>query len=345
MSQERIQWIDFARGFVVLLMVLGHVMPSGNALKIMFIFHMPFFFVMAGYVLNAEKWSGNLWEFTKKLTKRLMLPYFLAELIWYPIWFIFSHRLGFMTHLWGLSESEPFRAFFTIFLGAVNNNYESAAKAPLLLGPMWFFPCLFLAELVFLTLYKIFGHDFKKLSGALLIAAILGLISGRYCPLPMSLDISLVVQVFIFAGVLMKRYRINLLACGISVILMFIAFTFNPPIDMSFRMYYNPILFYSGGIAGTILVIKLSMICTERKNVIADFITYCGFQSVIIVAVHIPVVMVVYDVIAAFTPYNTQRLMQSQWLVVIFTASAAVAVPLIIAKKFGKKPVIKYFCN
>ena len=345
MHKERIQWIDFASGLVVILMVLGHVMPSGNALKIMFIFHMPFFFVMAGYVLNTEKWSSNLWDFTKRLTKRLILPYFLAELIWYPIWFIFSHRLGFLTHLWGLSEADPFRAFITIFLGAINNNYESAAKAPLLLGPMWFFPCLFLAEVVFLTLYKFFGHDFKKLSGAVLIAAILGLVLGKYYPLPMSLDISLAVQVFILAGILLRAREINLLACGISLLVMCIAFTFNPSIDMSFRMYYNPILFYSGGIAGTILIIKLSMICAGIRSKISDFIAYCGFQSVIIVAVHLPVVMVVYDVVAALTPYKTQKLLQSDWLVVIFTAGAAIIIPLIIAKKFGKKPIVNYFCN
>lgn len=57
MAQNRIQWIDFVRGFVVILMVMGHVMPDCAARKIIFVFMIPFFFIMAGYVMNVEKWS------------------------------------------------------------------------------------------------------------------------------------------------------------------------------------------------------------------------------------------------------------------------------------------------
>ena len=54
---ERIAWVDFAKGFIIILMVLGHAV-HGDVQKFIFVFHMPFFFVMSGFLLNFEKWGG-----------------------------------------------------------------------------------------------------------------------------------------------------------------------------------------------------------------------------------------------------------------------------------------------
>ena len=85
---ERIAWIDFAKGLVIILMVLGHVVNLGTALlKFIFVFHMPFFFIMAGYLLNLDKWGGaeNFKPFANKLFKRLLVPYYLANILFFPI--------------------------------------------------------------------------------------------------------------------------------------------------------------------------------------------------------------------------------------------------------------------
>lgn len=56
----RIAWIDLAKGIVIILMVLGHVIIGRMDLnKFIFIFHMPFFFIMAGFLLNLDKWGGG----------------------------------------------------------------------------------------------------------------------------------------------------------------------------------------------------------------------------------------------------------------------------------------------
>lgn len=41
---------------------------------------------MAGFLLNLDKWGvvRNYQAFAKKLFKRLLVPYYLAELLWYP---------------------------------------------------------------------------------------------------------------------------------------------------------------------------------------------------------------------------------------------------------------------
>jgi len=80
---ERIGWIDFAKGVAIILMVLGHAVVTSPLKKFIFVFHMPFFFVMAGFLLNLNKWGGaeNFNAFAAKLFKRLLVPYYLAELL------------------------------------------------------------------------------------------------------------------------------------------------------------------------------------------------------------------------------------------------------------------------
>ena len=55
---ERINWVDFAKGVAIILMVLGHAVYN-DLQKFIFVFHMPFFFIMAGFLLNFEKWGGR----------------------------------------------------------------------------------------------------------------------------------------------------------------------------------------------------------------------------------------------------------------------------------------------
>lgn len=44
MAKRRIQWIDFSRGLVVTLIVIGHVIPHGNdILTLIFTFNISFF--------------------------------------------------------------------------------------------------------------------------------------------------------------------------------------------------------------------------------------------------------------------------------------------------------------
>ena len=74
---SRISWIDFAKGVAIILVVLGHATEPCILKKLIFVFHMPFFFVMAGYLMNFEKWGGekNYKAFSMKLFKRLLVPY------------------------------------------------------------------------------------------------------------------------------------------------------------------------------------------------------------------------------------------------------------------------------
>lgn len=338
----RIEWVDFAKGVVIILVVLGHAeIPDANVNKFFAAFRMPFFFVMAGFLLNLNKWSGaeNYKNFSSKLFKRLLVPYYLAEILWYPIWFIVCHESGYLKYAGAWCEITPFDAFTAIFIGNGNG-------VGLVLGPLWFLPALLAAEIIFVKLF----NRLNKIGTEVFIVAIftmasLGFNMKNLFVLPMGIDIALAAQIFILAGILIRRYnlvdKLTPINCGVLTLILFIAFGFNDRVDMNFRHYGNALLFYAGGISGTLIVMKISALMTCGK--IFSLISRCGRQSMMILVLHPITANIFYEIIARNTNFPPENFFTEP--IIIFAVTAAgVLIPLFIAEKFGKLPIVKYFC-
>lgn len=341
-SAPRIDWVDFAKGVAIILVVLGHAISSKmDVYKFIYVFHMPFFFIMAGFLLNLNKWGGddNYKKFSVKLFKRLLVPYYLAEILFYPIWFVVCHKAGYLSYSGSWANIFPFNAFTAIFIG--NGN-----AIGLILGVLWFLPALLFAEIIFIKLY----NRLNKICAEVFVffvamCSLAGLCISKISALPMGIDIALAVQIFILAGVLIRKYnfieRIDLKVCAVLTLLFTIVFCMDSRVDMNFRRYGEPFLFYAGGIAGTLLVMKLSALMTRGK--IFSLISDCGRQSMMILILHPIIANILYEIIDAHTNLTFDRLFTEPIIIFVVTA-AGVLIPLLIAKKFGKLPVLKYFC-
>ena len=338
---ERIAWVDFAKGLVIILVVLGHVILPSLLQNFIFVFHMPFFFVMAGYLLNFEKWGGaeNYKAFATKLVKRLLVPYYLAEILFYPIWFVVCHEAGHLPYMWNWTEVSPLRVFVTAIIGNANG-------IGFVLGPLWFLPCLLVAEIIFIQLYnrlnKI-GED--VFICAIIFCSLLGLLIGKIHALPLGADIALAAQIFLLAGVLIRKYnfveRLNLKIFGGLNLLLVIAFCINLRVDMNFRTYGDAFLFYAGGLAGTLILMKISALMTGGK--IFSLISDCGRQSMMILILHPITANIFYEIIVDGFNFSAEKIFSEPTIIFGVTVTG-VLIPLFIAKKFGKLPVLKYFC-
>lgn len=75
-SENRINWIDYAKTIGIALVVYGHIRGAEGA-GIIFLFHMPFFFILSGYLYKPrpikEEWSKVLWS--------LVIPYLIFNAI------------------------------------------------------------------------------------------------------------------------------------------------------------------------------------------------------------------------------------------------------------------------
>ena len=58
---KRTDYIDVARGVMIILMLVGHSGLPQLGRQLIYGFHMPFFFIISGVMYNKEKWGGKIW--------------------------------------------------------------------------------------------------------------------------------------------------------------------------------------------------------------------------------------------------------------------------------------------
>lgn len=73
---KRLLWVDYAKAVAIVLMVLGHAgLPNtGKVSMIIYMFHMPLFFMLSGYFDNSNKLNAK--DFFVKSAKTILVPYF-----------------------------------------------------------------------------------------------------------------------------------------------------------------------------------------------------------------------------------------------------------------------------
>ncbi len=71
---KRLQWLDTAKGIGIFSIVLGHVAFKEIG-YILFLYHVPLFFWIAGYTLKKE---SDIFKFSAQKFKRLMIPYMIT---------------------------------------------------------------------------------------------------------------------------------------------------------------------------------------------------------------------------------------------------------------------------
>lgn len=92
-NSSRLEYIDTAKAFLIILVVLGHVLivlnPEYNKRELatwiqafIYAFHMPAFFIIHGILLNGEKWKNlPARQYVFKRVYTLLIPYIFFEFI------------------------------------------------------------------------------------------------------------------------------------------------------------------------------------------------------------------------------------------------------------------------
>ena len=158
---KRLDYVDYAKGIGILLVVLGHtkmVVDESDTtayffIKLIYTFHMPLFFVITGLLLGIR---GRKLEKAKqkaklnigKLFVRLMIPYY----IWSVIYMIVEYLQN----------------------GNENGKIQDMIRATIITNgnaPLWFLAALFFARLIFHFLKEVMELDEKEiLAGSLFLS-------------------------------------------------------------------------------------------------------------------------------------------------------------------------------
>lgn len=346
MNTKRLSYFDLAKGFGILLVVLGHIEYISEGLRgYISSFHMPLFFVISGMLMayKHDENAGYLFSI-KKYAKGLLIPY-----MWFSILYVFIDIFNLFIH------AIDVRTFIINIISSLTLYGVSV---------LWFLPALFIGESGAVLLIG----KLKKAYYTLPIALIIALIS-YYGQIKISsvydaninsiLITSLInfVRVFIrglisvffvvfgyhiFDLILKKRENFSIIELIAGIVLLVsdvILFRINGCVDFHYIILKNVPMFFICALAGSMSVV---LICKNIKNI--SLIQFFGKNSLVIMATHVQcyvlyiAILISIQVNKLFTHAKSYIFVVS---IMVFTMIAETIIVLIINKYFpfiiGKK--------
>ena len=256
-NHPRLEWIDFARGITIILMVLGHTTIPNYISKYIWSFHMPLFFVVSGMMYNPIKYE-SFGVLLKKKIKKLVIPYFFFSAI------VFCAYYG--TPYWNTSE---------LYLG-----WKGYA--------LWFIPVLFWGNLFLFFITRIPSRFFQ------ILVAILGLVVSESFYLldlhfPFKMEVVPFALFFIIAGFIGKDFFLKndvkwqvVLICGAGTVVLSQVL---PKLDMciNYMGYFGINAF--NALLGAYFIFSISkIICLLIPSKCTSPVRWCGRNSLFIMA-------------------------------------------------------------
>ena len=147
--------ISIAKGIAIILMVIAHAEAPGWLCRFIFEFHMPLFFITAGYFFSL-KYLNNEATFIKKRVKGLYWPF-----VKWAVFFLIIHNwmfdLGILNETFGNEAggvTHPY-SWHQIQQNLWTIVTAMAGYDAFLCGAFWFFRGLFVASILYLIIYKV----------------------------------------------------------------------------------------------------------------------------------------------------------------------------------------------
>ena len=271
--KKRIDWLDIAKGIAIICTIIGHIAPfGGNVRNLIFSFHMPLFFILAGYTIKQipfEKFcSAILKDF-----KRLVIPVFIIKGVQFVLEILFCH-------------AEIKNCGKTILLSILWGNGCGYWKFPGI-GVVWFLLALFFAKFLFrLCLNLIDKYRFIFFLSLAFIFSVF----GKILWLPQNFDLLFPAMLFMYSGYIFKN-EINEESKVIKVmgIVSFIFWTYMAwnkgiYIELATRSYPLSMVSILIALCGSLCIIQFSKSIESLK--ISKSLVFVGKYSLDLLCIH-----------------------------------------------------------
>lgn len=200
-DRQRIDWIDFAKGITILLVIIGHNV-SGPLRGAIFSFHMPLFFILScvtySWSKNSEQWIYK----TEKAFKHLIIPAMFLSII-------SVMKFGILENTSNYLASAKLFAKQVILMGTFASGVDVDVLGEVIpaIGLQWFLVVLFCGRSLFdYCNMKAKNNQLLYLS---IIVSILGVLIGKIQKLPLSFDIALAIFFFFWMGKNFDKFQIE----------------------------------------------------------------------------------------------------------------------------------------
>ncbi len=269
----RITWIDNLKGLWMILILVWHSMfPLGNLLFwYIFSFHVALFFFLSWYLFNEEK-HKSIKNFIKDKAKRLLIPYFAFNIIFY---------------IFILITKTEHHDFFSILKWTLFGSWLRWNEEIFLLNvSTWFLMALFFTSIFYFLLNRFIKNKNYKIIFLIILSIIIHYLSINFRDfrLPFSLEPALMATLFYWIWHIYKQKiwklieKINYTYLVILPILIFINLNFLSWTNFSTNEYWdNYLIFLFSSILWIITWIIIAKLIPKNS-----FLDFFGKNSIII---------------------------------------------------------------
>lgn len=198
--KKRITYIDIARAFAIIFIVLGHVIVHSNhtafIYKFLYSFHIALFFIISGYCFKVKK-EESFFQLFKNKFLRTMLPFFIWAVLFLIPYFIFGSGVDSSLNT---GSSFDFKSLILNILYGNGNNQALKQNTSL-----WFLPALFTTQLVYYFIIRFINRYPKtKILVGILIFLIGWITSNLKFIFPWGINTVLNIGIFFYLGYIFK---------------------------------------------------------------------------------------------------------------------------------------------
>lgn len=281
----RNQEIDVAKGIGIIAVVLGHLVEYGGIIsKVIFVFHMPLFFFLSGYLLS-EKTDIKTW-------KHKILPLIFS--------FVEFSFLGFLISVCIPSWREE------LSLLVLGHHWGWSLQPECLhVGQIWYLAVLAISVTFFMIIKKVIKEREIVLLMVGFLSFLMSVIIGNYVRIdllgrslrvPFKFDTALAALFFLILGFLAKKYELFIrlkkldkkaraLILFLNSLIVFLIAVVNLEVNLCDAHFNNPVLYIVGAISGIIIVLLLSIFIVEHWK-IRGLLAFYGKNSLPVFATH-----------------------------------------------------------
>lgn len=297
--KERVEWLDICKLIGIWLVILGHLNISKNIQIYIYSFHMPFFFLISGYL---HKTPSNQFLQVKKHATSLLWPYLTFYIInWLIVFITFFVAYTVIT---GQSNMTLENCFIKPFLGLIYGNGYDTETSRMLSRPLWFLLALFFVRVIF-----DFISYFTKNAVAIIIATILLMLVSislfkNNIDIYFSIDSAFIAIPFFAVGYILnqKKALVNYLKksnwnilWGIALLtILYFTSNMNETIDINKGMTGRSIFIFTfNALLGSAALILISYSSIKLNNLLREL----SQNTLIILSLHTTFILIIFQFI------------------------------------------------
>jgi len=294
--------IDICKGLAIIAMVVGHADSPSHVVGFVYLWHMPLFFITAGYFFS-KKYLSDEATFVKKRFKSLywpMVKWTIICILLNPLFF----ATGILNEQYGNTDggvTHPLN-FHQAMQHIVDCVTTMGGYDVFLLSAFWFFRALLVGSILFLVLFKLFSHiPWVKKYDEAIIALICALMFScallkygegiRFHNINQGGFREMMCVFFMGLGFLFRKYeeRWNRVGwIGYLLIIPLLFFTYHWTASLSLNTKYEQV-FRIPVVAtvGFLFVYTIAKLISKYETPLKTYLAYAGKQSLQVMIFHI----------------------------------------------------------